>query len=256
MEGVGRPNLLRGDLGSSRHQEVTNFGTVVHHNDTMAKTAASAMPCEYTPQQRLSRRLECGFAGPMTTTFRSLRRLVAMLAAGSVIAVLCGCAVGSQAVGDDTAMSSTQSSRMVATPPPVSTDSVRIELRFGNELATATLGRTSAAREFAAMLPLQLDLGDRMGQAKSGRLPRAVDLSGVQPVFDPAVGQLYYWAPNDTFAIFYDDFGQFLPDPGLARLGVVDTGMDRIAGAGSHFTVRIDLLTPTPRSDRSTDPDP
>jgi hypothetical protein len=167
-----------------------------------------------------------------------------MLAAGSVIAVLAGCSVGSVAVGDDTAVSATQrSSRDVA--PAVSTDSVRIELRFGDELATATLAGSPAAREFAAMLPLQVNLRDPMGQAKSGRLPRPLDVTGVEPLFNPAVGQIYYWAPSDTLAIFYEDFGHSVPDPGLVPLGAVDAGIDRIAAAGNRFTVRIDLADHT-----------
>ena len=118
---------------------------------------------------------------------------------------------------------------------------MRIVLRFGDESATATLADTPAAREFAAMLPLQLDLRDPMGQAKSGPLPRPLDVTGVEPVFDPAVGQIYYSAPSSTFAIFYDDLGQSIPDPGLVPLGTVDTDLDRIADAGNRFTVRIDL---------------
>ena len=112
---------------------------------------------------------------------------------------------------------------------PVSTDSVRIELHFGDELATATLAGTPAAREFVAMLPLQLDLDDPMGQAKSGRLPGSLDVTGVEAVFDPAIGHIYYWAPSHTLAIFYEDFGHTVPDPGLVPLGVVDIGIDELA---------------------------
>jgi hypothetical protein len=47
--------------------------------------------------------------------------------------------------------------------------------------------------------------------------------------------------PSNTFAIFYDDLGQSIPDPGLVRLGTVDTRTDRIAEASSRFTVQIYL---------------
>jgi hypothetical protein len=63
----------------------------------------------------------------------------------------------------------------------------------------------------------------------------------VAPVFDPAVGEIYYSAPSYTFAIFYDDLGQSIPDPGLIRLGTVDSSTDRIAEAGNRFTVQIYL---------------
>ena len=76
-------------------------------------------------------------------------------------------------------------------------------LWFGDETAAATLTDTPAASEFAAMLPLELNLRDPMGHAKSGQLPRPLDVSGTDPVFDPAAGQLYYSAPSSTFAVFY-----------------------------------------------------
>jgi len=90
------------------------------------------------------------------------------------------------------------------------------------------------------MLPLQLDLHDPMGQAKSGPLPQPIDVGSVEPVFNPTVGQIYLSAPR-TFAIFHDDLDQSVPDPGLVRLGAVDAGLDRIADAGNRFTVQIDL---------------
>jgi hypothetical protein len=172
----------------------------------------------------------------MTTTPRSpFRRLAgAVLAAATLVGVLASCSVAGPAAG-------LNSPNLPVTPTSASNGSVRIVLRFGNETAAATLTDTPAAREFAAMLPLELDLRDPMGQAKSGPLPRPLDISGAEPVFDPAVGQIYYSAPSSTFAVFYADLGQTIPDPGLVRLGTVDTDLDRIADAGNRFTVRIDL---------------
>jgi hypothetical protein len=172
----------------------------------------------------------------MTIPPRSpFRRLAgAVLAAASLVGVLAGCSLAGPAAGLD-------SPNLPVTPASTSTGSIRIVLRFGNETAVATLTDTPAAREFAAMLPLDLDLRDPMGQAKSGPLPRPLDVSGTEPVFDPAVNQIYYSAPSSTFAIFYTDLGQSIPDPGLIRLGTVEAGPDQIADAGNHFTVRIDL---------------
>ena len=85
-----------------------------------------------------------------------------------------------------------------------------------------------------------------MGQAKSGPLPRSLDVSGVEPVFNPALGEIYYWAPSHSLAIFYEDFGHSIPDPGLVPLGAVDSGIERIAGAGNRFTVRIERAHQVP----------
>jgi len=173
-------------------------------------------------------------------TFRSVRRrTAAVLATTSLVALLAGCSTESPIAGINTTAPSP--STVVGPPPLASTGSARIVLRFGDEFATATLSDSPAAREFAAMLPLQLKLHDPMGQAKSGPLPRPIDAAGSGPVFDPAVGEIYYSAPSSTFAILYDDLGQSIPDPGLVRLGVLDGGLDAIDSAGNRFTVQIYL---------------
>jgi hypothetical protein len=175
----------------------------------------------------------------MTTTFGSVRRRTgAVLATASLVTVLAGCSTDSPTAGINT---TAPSASTVVSPPSASTGSVRIVLRCGDEFATATLSNTPAAHEFAAMLPLQLNLHDPMGQAKSGPLPRPIDATGGEPVFDPAVGEIYYSAPSSTFAIFYYDLGQSIPDPGLVLLGTVDTGIDRIADAGNRLTIQIYL---------------
>jgi len=182
----------------------------------------------------------------MTTIPRPILRrwAAAAVASASLVTMLASCSLS--AAGLDTAAPSTATSGVsVTSTPPAATSSVRVVVRFGDEFATATLSDSPAGREFAAMLPLRLKLNDPMGQAKSGQLLRPIDASGVAPVFDPAVGELYYSAASSTFAIFYDDLGQFIPDPGLVRLGAVDTGMDRIADAGNRFTVQISLVNHT-----------
>jgi hypothetical protein len=118
-------------------------------------------------------------------------------------------------------------------------------LRLGNGRATATLDDTPAAREFAAILPLRLSLHDPMGQAKSGPLPRRIDVSEDGRVLDPSAGEIYYWPPSGTVAIFYDDLGQTVPPPGMVRLGVLDSGLEEIASAGNRFTVSINRADQT-----------
>ena len=175
----------------------------------------------------------------MTTTYPPVRgRAAAVLATALLVAVLAGCSTESPPAGIN---ATAPSPSTAVSPRSASIGSVRIVLRFGDEFATATLSDTPAAREFAAMLPLQLELRDPMGQAKSGPLPRPIDAAGGEPVFDPAVGEVYYSANSNTFAIFYDDLDQSIPEPGLVRLGTVDAGTDRIAEAGRRFTVQIYL---------------
>jgi hypothetical protein len=162
----------------------------------------------------------------------------AVLATASLVTVLAGCSTDSPTAGINTTAPSRST---VVSPGSASTGSVRIVLRIGDEFATATLSDTPAAGEFAAMLPLQLKLHDPMGQAKSGPLPRPLDATDVERVFDPVVGEIYYSPPSSTFLIFYYDLGQSIPDPGLVRLGALDGGLDAIDSAGNRFTVQINL---------------
>lgn len=115
---------------------------------------------------------------------------------------------------------------------------VRLHLPRG--MATVVLDDTDAGRAFSSELPLELDLRDPMGQAKSGRLPHPIDVAATGRVVDPEVGILYYWPQSGDIAIYYDDLGQTVPPTGLVRLGVVASGMEVLAEAGSRFAVQIE----------------
>jgi hypothetical protein len=110
--------------------------------------------------------------------------------------------------------------------------SVRVTMRVGDRVATATLADTAAGHEFAAMLPITVDLQDPFGQAKSGALPRAVGVVGAGREFHPTTGGIYYWPDGGDLAVFYDALGQAVPPPGLIRLGSVDSGLDTLATRG------------------------
>ena len=118
----------------------------------------------------------------------------------------------------------------------------RIRLIIGDRVATATLEDTAAARGFAAMLPVTISMHDLLGREKPGRLPRQLDIAGAPREYRYEVGEIAYWAPGNDIAIFYADDGQSIPQPGLIRLGAVDTGLDVIATAGKDFQMTIEPL--------------
>jgi hypothetical protein len=237
MPDLRHTGLFRCDLGTPRSKELADFGAVVHLNDTTAGPGDLGCPISTPIHSDFSVICAADLLESMTTTFRSVRRRTgAVLAIASLVAVLAGCSTDGPTAGIN---STAPSPSTIVSPPSASTGTVRIVLRFGDEFATATLADTPSAREFAAMLPLQLKLHDPMGQAKSGPLPWPIDATGGEPVFDPAGGEIYYSAPSGTFAIFYDDLGQSIPEPGLVRLENVDTRTHRIAKAGNRFTVQI-----------------
>ncbi|MBB5781453.1 cyclophilin-like fold protein [Nonomuraea jabiensis] len=131
-------------------------------------------------------------------------------------------------------------------PNPASAVSgMPVVMWLGDRAVTATLIDTPPSRQFAAMLPLTVQLADAWGQAKAGPLPRALTADGGVAVHDPIPGEVCFWPTNSVIAIYYDDLGQAVPDPGLIRLGVVKTGLDGLAAAGNRVTVRIEPAAAT-----------
>jgi hypothetical protein len=166
----------------------------------------------------------------MTVTAR-ICRTTALLTAVLIAAVAAGCSVRA-----DSGVPATRSAPVApsdAGGPPV-------VLRFGDHVATATLTDTPESRQLTAMLPATVDLKDVWAQAKSGRLPHTIVAAGSTPVHDPVPGDIYFWPSTDVIAIYYADLAQAVPDPGLIRLGAIDTGLAKVANASS-VRVRIEL---------------
>jgi hypothetical protein len=159
-------------------------------------------------------------------------RCRAVLLTASLVAVLAGCSIPA---------SPRVSESMSPSGAPNAATGMPVVLRFDDHAVAATLTDTLPARQFAAMLPLTVQLNDAWGQAKSGPLPHALTTEGSIPIHDPTPGDIYFWPQTEVIAIYYDDLGQQVPDPGLIRLGVIDNGLDSLAHAGKRFTVRIDL---------------
>ncbi|WP_430781487.1 cyclophilin-like fold protein [Actinoplanes sp. G11-F43] len=163
----------------------------------------------------------------MTTIAAVSHRVAAALLAAAVTAVPAGCAIRPQ---------------VPETPPaaPGPVPWTPLVLRFGDRVATATLHDTPESRQLVAMLPADVDMKDVWAQAKSGRLPGELTVTSNAVVHDPVAGDVYLWPRSGVVAVYYDDLGQTVPDPGLVRLGVISAGLDSLAAAGERFTVRIE----------------
>jgi hypothetical protein len=174
-----------------------------------------------------------------TVNHISRRRAPAGVAAVLSMTVLVGLSAG--------CASSPAGAAPVADPPvstaPVSDVrplvGVRIELTVGDRVATATLADSQAAREFAATLPVTVDVHDRFGQAKTADLPYGLNTGAGARVFDPVPGGLYYWPPDAAIAVVTTDLGPSIPAPGLVLLGRIDGGLDALAGAGDEGRMTI-----------------
>lgn len=111
-----------------------------------------------------------------------------------------------------------------------------IKVIAGSETLTATLDDTQAARDFAALLPLQLTLTDYHGIEKVADLPRKLDISGAPASYTPKTGDITHYAPWGNLAIFIKPFQT---SRGLVRLGAFDGPIDALLKDGP-LPVRIE----------------
>jgi len=112
----------------------------------------------------------------------------------------------------------------------------RIHVIVGNEILSATLDDTSAGRDFAALLPLELSLSDYRATEKVAELPRKLDTTHAPTSYTPQPGDITYYAPWGNLAIFYKPFRTAR---GLVRLGAFDGPLDTLLKGGG-ISVRIE----------------
>lgn len=110
-------------------------------------------------------------------------------------------------------------------------------LKDGLVIATAELDDNASAGEFAALLPLDVELADYAATEKIADLPRALTTKGAPAAYTPAAGDISYYAPWGNLAIFYKD-GQL--SQGLVRLGRIHTGLDALRRNGP-IVVRLEV---------------
>jgi hypothetical protein len=72
----------------------------------------------------------------------------------------------------------------------------RIHVIVGNETLSAMLDDTPAGRDFAALLPLELSLGDYHATEKVADLPRKLDTTDAPASYTPEAGDITYTPPG------------------------------------------------------------
>jgi hypothetical protein len=108
---------------------------------------------------------------------------------------------------------------------------VRIRLDVDGTVMAAALEDTAVARDFAALLPLELSLDDYASTEKIADLPRKLSLAGAPAGTNAHAGDISYYAPWGNLALFYRNSGHAR---GLVRLGRLDDpgGMDALRKPG------------------------
>ena len=112
---------------------------------------------------------------------------------------------------------------------------LKIVLKSSSGEATAILDDTAVARSFAAQLPLTLNLSDYGGHEKTAKLPKPLDVSSEPRGRDGKRGEISYFAPWNTFVIYYGYQPYY---DGIVRLGVIDGDVSSVAKDGQ---IRIEL---------------
>ncbi|WP_244168343.1 MULTISPECIES: cyclophilin-like fold protein [Pseudomonas] len=106
----------------------------------------------------------------------------------------------------------------------------RMWMTVGEHRFAITLADTEAARAFAAMLPLTIDMPDLNGNEKHAKLPRALPTSSIRPG-TIRNGDLMLYG-SQTLVVFYLTFDSVYA---YTPLGQVDapTDLARVLGSGA-----------------------
>ncbi|MNL14787.1 hypothetical protein D3C87_1357440 [compost metagenome] len=116
---------------------------------------------------------------------------------------------------------------------------VRLKLTFNNEDVIVRMDDNPTSRDFVSSLPRTLTFKDYAGTEKISYLDEKLVTAGAPEGSDPSVGDLTYYAPWGNLAIFYKDFDY---SSGLIHLGVIESGIDRLARVNGDFDVRIERI--------------
>ncbi|MFJ7998142.1 cyclophilin-like fold protein [Streptomyces sp. NPDC096310] len=91
------------------------------------------------------------------------------------------------------------------TTPSGRSSALKIRITIDGTPVDTTLNNSDAARDFAAQLPLTLNLTDFHQNEKIADLPRRLSTSGAPSGVHPRTGDLAYYAPWGNLAIYYRD---------------------------------------------------
>jgi hypothetical protein len=166
---------------------------------------------------------------------------LALLAAMSLSA--CG---GADEDGDQAAGASDASTPAPSpSPSPASgdqdagaSDGTPIRITFGGTELTARLHDNTTARDLAAQLPLTLTFRDHNNVEKTAPLPRELSLDGAPEGYDPAAGDIGYWAPDGDLVFYYDSDAPFFN--GIVRVGEFDGDIVALERQSDDFSVTIE----------------
>ncbi|MEV6647755.1 cyclophilin-like fold protein [Amycolatopsis sp. NPDC051371] len=115
-------------------------------------------------------------------------------------------------------------------PTTGSSTAMNIRLTVDGRVVDATLNDSAAARAFASLLPLTLNLSDFHETERNSDLPRRLSTDGAPQSAEPKAGDIAFYAPWGNLAIYYRDAPRA---DGVVILGrLADGGAEVFATAG------------------------
>jgi hypothetical protein len=136
-----------------------------------------------------------------------------------------------------------QSARRFATgqetPLMQETLPMKVRFAFDGRVFTATLEDNPSARDFASMLPLDLQIDDYSTNEKVAYLPRKLTIHGSGRFGNEAPGDLCYYVPWGNLAFFHAGYRY---SSGLIRLGRLDAGTQPLLRRGV-FPLRASCIS-------------
>ncbi|MBW8800790.1 MAG: hypothetical protein JF597_46725 [Streptomyces sp.] len=168
------------------------------------------------------------------------RRLVRVVPAATVLLTVSACSSGSpQATPSPASSSPGRHEAAPSAAPSLSDRSTAMDIRvtLDGRRVDATLNDSPAARDFARLLPLTLDLEDFHGTERVADLPRKLDTSGAPAPAAAKVGDIAYYAPWGNLALFHRNGPAASAD--LLILGHLDVSADQLGGA-DRITIEAD----------------
>ncbi|MEU7474163.1 cyclophilin-like fold protein [Streptomyces sp. NPDC044984] len=155
--------------------------------------------------------------------------------AAALLLAVSACSSGTQETTPAATPSASTGQRESAAPTSPSASgrstSMNIRVTLDGRPVDAVLNDSPAARDFAALLPLTLDLKDFHGTERVTDLPRKLDTAGAPEPVAATVGDIAYYAPWGNLALFYQDGPA--PSPDLLVLGHLDVSADQLGRAAS-----------------------
>ncbi|MEU5718566.1 cyclophilin-like fold protein [Streptomyces sp. NPDC020403] len=118
--------------------------------------------------------------------------------------------------------------------PPERSTPMGIQVTLDGRPVDAALNDSPAARDFAELLPLTLDLTDFHSTERVADLPRRLTTDGAPEPAAAEVGDIAYYAPWGNLALFYQDGPA--PSADLLILGHLDIRADQL-GRATRITI-------------------